>query len=62
MLCFTLPSRSPGQWPARTSKDLGAIKASPPTAGALTQGQSRSRRQEQPLSLPPCPAADTQRK
>lgn len=56
MLCFTLPSRSPGQWPARPSRGLGAIKASPPTAGALTQGRSGSRRQEQPCpSLPAWP-------
>lgn len=32
---------------------LGAIKAPPPTARALTQGWRGSRRREQPLSLPP---------
>lgn len=58
MLCFTLPSRSPGRWPARASKDWGAIKASPPTAGALTQGPEQEQEREAgaapvPPSLPP---------
>lgn len=53
MLHFMLPSRSPGQWPAHTSKDLGAIKASPPTARALMQGQSRNRSS-------PCPSLPAQ--